>query len=88
MAPSVMQYCVVCGTGSTRTDWISKQDGFVACDRHSKVEVTQAIKDYKAKQVADAEAVAEAEDAKHKVPKPKASAAPEPPAETGAKSVS
>lgn len=36
------RYCVVCGMGSHRADWIAKQ-GPVACDSHSKAEVDAAL---------------------------------------------
>jgi hypothetical protein len=41
-----IQYCVVCGNGSHRTDWknASKDGKFVACDSHSSTEFAAAIK--------------------------------------------
>lgn len=40
---SEIKYCVVCGNGSHRTDWINKSGNFVACDSHSKDEVAKAV---------------------------------------------
>jgi hypothetical protein len=37
------QNCVVCGVGSSRSDWINKLSGYVACDKHSKDEVAKAV---------------------------------------------
>ena len=37
------RFCVVCGMGSDRTDWINKSGNFVACDNHSKDEVPRAV---------------------------------------------
>ena len=37
------QFCVVCGTGSDRTDWINKSGNFVACDSHLGAEIARAV---------------------------------------------
>lgn len=41
----VLRNCILCGTGSHRTDWkFSSNDGkFVACDHHSKLEFDKAV---------------------------------------------
>jgi len=40
-------FCVVCGMGSHRTDWIKKGPGWVACDGHSNAEINAALKPVK-----------------------------------------
>jgi hypothetical protein len=41
------KFCVVCGAGSHRTDWVNKTTvsgkDFVACDQHTKEEFNKAI---------------------------------------------
>lgn len=37
------KFCVVCGQGSTRTDWINKSGDYVACDNHTAAQVAQAV---------------------------------------------
>lgn len=41
------QFCVVCGQGSHRTDWVNKFKAngtlYVACDNHSTDQVQKAI---------------------------------------------
>ncbi len=37
------KFCVVCGAGSHRGDWINKTGNFVACDFHSKDELAVAV---------------------------------------------
>lgn len=39
-----IKYCVVCGGGSHRTNWVLKSGNFVACDSHSKDEFLAAMK--------------------------------------------
>ena len=47
MATSVseagIKYCVVCGAGSHRKDWVNKVGNSVACDSHSRDEVARAV---------------------------------------------
>lgn len=40
---SGVRYCVVCGNGSHRTDWVRKSGDSVACDFHSDAEFQKAI---------------------------------------------
>lgn len=42
-----VKFCVVCGEGSNREDWKNKSESFVACDRHSTGEISEAIKKVK-----------------------------------------
>ncbi len=47
-APAVgIKYCVVCGAGSHRTDWINKggvgAGAYVACDKHTASEISAAL---------------------------------------------
>ena len=46
--------CVVCGQGSTRTDWINKSGNFVACDSHLGAEIARAVAKAQATPVAPA----------------------------------
>lgn len=46
------KYCVVCGMGSHRLDWIRKSGNYVACDRHSDAEMQKAISALEAPQAA------------------------------------
>lgn len=39
----VERFCVVCGAGSHRSDWINKLGDYVACDSHSKQELADAV---------------------------------------------
>jgi hypothetical protein len=39
----VLRTCVVCGNQSHRADWINKSGDFVACDFHTKDELSRAI---------------------------------------------
>lgn len=41
-ADAGVQYCVVCGAGSHRTDWKNKVGKYVACDSHAANEVKDA----------------------------------------------
>jgi hypothetical protein len=43
MTPPVERFCVVCGMGSHRTDWLKQKGDFVACDSHSDEEFAKAI---------------------------------------------
>lgn len=45
-----IQYCVVCGRGSHRTDWINTSGSYVACDYHTKEQMVKAIADKSVKE--------------------------------------
>jgi len=38
-----MQFCVVCGRGSTRPSWNNQIGAFVACDFHDQQEINWAV---------------------------------------------
>jgi hypothetical protein len=38
-----VRFCVVCGNGSHRKDWVNKSGNFVACDHHTKDEFSKAL---------------------------------------------
>lgn len=38
-----LQFCVVCGQGSTRPSWNNQYGSYVACDYHTQNEIITAI---------------------------------------------